>query len=86
MDDWGSNMQHKDVNTLDFDISDMRQVFSLFFTETIVHKMITATNAYGRLYVKGWKKDLDVPEFHAFLGIILFLGFIRYQAGRNYLG
>ena len=53
VDDWGPNMQHEDVNTLDFDISDMRQVFSLFFTETKVHKMITAANAYGRLYVKG---------------------------------
>ena len=43
VDEWGPNMHHEDVNTLDFDIHDMRQVFSLFFTETIVHKMITAT-------------------------------------------
>ena len=86
VDDWGPNMQHEDVNTLDFDISDMRHVFSLFFTETIVHKMITATNAYGRLYVKGWKKDLDVPEFHAFLGIILFLCFIGYPSRKELFG
>jgi hypothetical protein len=45
VEDCGPNIEHEDVNTRDFDIiTDMRDVFSLFFTDTIVHQMITSTN------------------------------------------
>ena len=44
-----------------------------------MQKMLTATNAYGRIYVSGWKKDAD-------MAIVLFLGLIGYPSRKDLFG
>jgi hypothetical protein len=86
VDESGPNLLHEDVNTLDFDIANLSHVFNLFVTKHMWEKFVTATNSYGRLYVKGWKKDTDISEFLAFIGILIFLGMIGYPSRKELFG
>ena len=83
---WGSNLDHPDVTREDFDHLSTVDIIGLFLTNEIMQKMLTATNAYGRIYVSGWKKDADMDELNAFLGIVLFLGLIGYPSRKDLFG
>jgi hypothetical protein len=51
-------------------------VLSLFFTQAMFDKMLTATNSFGQLYDKKWK-PVTGNEMQAFLGLIIHMGLIN---------
>ena len=80
---WGANVDHPDVRKEEFDHTNTMHILGLFLTDLIMEKMLTATNAYGNLYIRGWKKDADMDELNAFLGIVLFMGLIGYPSRKD---
>ena len=52
--------------------------FHQTFTPDITNKYITATNAHGAFRSPVTWKEIDVKEFHAFLGCIIYLGIFKY--------
>ena len=52
--------------------------FHQTFTPDIINKFITATNAHGAFRSPVTWKEIDVKEFHAFLGCIIYLGIFKY--------
>ena len=84
--EWGSNVTHPDVTREGFDYNSTLDILGLFLTDEIMQKMLTATNAYGRIYVSGWKKDADIDELNAFMAIVLFLGLIGYPSRKDLFG
>ncbi len=49
-----------------------------FAPDNIINKFITATNAHGAFRSPVTWKEIDVKEFHAFLGCIIYLGIFKY--------
>lgn len=83
---WGANIDHPDVTRDGFEYINVMHILGLFLTDAIMQKMLTATNAYGNLYVRGWKKNADIHELNAFLGIVLFMGLIGYPSRKDLFG
>ena len=52
--------------------------FHQTFTPEIINKFITTTNAHGAFRCPVTWKKIDVAEFHAFLGCIIYLGIFKY--------
>jgi len=57
---------------------------SVFLTAPMCTKMLTATNAYGRLYVSKWSDLNGGEELGAFLGIVIHMGIYIYPERRKY--
>ena len=58
-------------------------IFRYFFVDIMLETFVTATNAYVEVHlIRGWKK-LDLPEFKAFLGIVIHLGIIHYPSRKH---
>ena len=58
---------------------------SVFLTAPMCTKMLTATNAYGRLYVSKWSDLNGGDELGAFLGIVIIhMGLYIYPERRKY--
>ena len=58
-------------------------IFRFFFVDIMLDSFITATNAYANVrLIRRWK-PLDLPEFKAFLAIIIHLGIINYPSRRH---
>ena len=53
--------------------------FQIFWTKEIMVKFCSNSNWYGNKYVKGWT-NLTVPEFKAFIAIIMELGKVKYPS------
>jgi hypothetical protein len=58
------------------------QFFQLFFSSTIMQSFLSATNYFGKTFVRGWRFDVTLAEFKAFLSIILLFGLIKYPDRR----
>ena len=87
---WDGRPQHYDINTAGGPNVTLFQTtvpdwveryhdylahFALFVTPQMMIKMLTATNAYGELYIRGWKNITAVEELLvAFLGIVIYMG------------
>jgi hypothetical protein len=80
---WGANIDHPDVTQEGFDYTNTMHTIRLFLTDPIMEKMLTATNAYGNLYIRGWKKNADIDELNAFIGLVLFMGLIGYPSRKD---
>jgi hypothetical protein len=59
-------------------------IFSKFFTDDMFENMGQATNSFGQLYVKKWK-EMKRSELAAFLGIVIYMGLIKYNGDRRKL-
>jgi hypothetical protein len=53
--------------------------FKIFWTNNMMEKMCKNTNWFGSRYIVGWK-ELKIPEFKAFLAIIMELGKTRFPS------
>ena len=53
------------------------RTFHQIFTPDIINKFITATNVHGAFRSPVTWKEIDVKEFHAFLGCIIYLGIFK---------
>ncbi|MDX2164308.1 MAG: hypothetical protein SFW07_02700, partial [Gammaproteobacteria bacterium] len=53
--------------------------FQLFFTNSILEAFVAASNSYAKKFISGWERDLKLPEFKAFLAIVVSFGFMRYS-------
>ena len=62
----------------------LMQVFNKFFSNEMFEKMGIATNNFGALYVKNWK-EMSRSELAAFLGLIIYMGLIKYGGERRKL-
>ena len=62
----------------------LMQVFNKFFTNDMFKKMGNATNHFGELYVKKWK-EMTRRELAAFLGLVIYMGLIKYGGERRKL-
>ena len=53
----------------------------VFITAAILQTFVVATNAFGSAHfgAGGWQ-DINVAEFKAFLGLILFMGYCKYPS------
>ena len=51
----------------------------LFWTRDLCLEMIASSNAYGFMFVKGWK-EMDGIEFLSFLGVVIYLGCCSYPS------
>lgn len=83
---WGANVDHPDVNREGFNHTSTLDILGLFITDAMFEKMLTATNVYGNIYIRGWKKDADMHELKAFLVIVLFMGLIGYPSRKDLFG
>ena len=95
---WDGRPQYYDINTAGPNITlfqttvpdlierhhDYLTHFALFVTPHMMIKMLTATNAYDELYLRGWKKITGVEELLAFLGIVIRMGIYIYPTRRKY--
>ena len=60
--------------------------YAALFRIEMLEKMVNATNAYGRKYIKGWCRkdgsfnDTCVQELGGLIGIVLMLGIIKYPS------
>ena len=55
-------------------------IFGLFWNDTIITKLVQATNAYARqkkASSRQWPHPTTVPEFRRFLGITILMGLTR---------
>ena len=86
---WDGRHQHYDINsagsnvtlfqTTELDWNEKHLVYladlALFVNLQMKIKMLTATNAYGEHYIRGWKNITAVEELLvAFLGIVIYMG------------
>ena len=83
---WGANVDHPDVNREGFNHTSTLDILGLFITDAMFEKMLTATNVYGNIYIRGWKKDADKHELKAFLVTVLFMGLIGYPSRKDLFG
>lgn len=70
----GPNMQYAGMAAANSPL----KCFELFFTNTVVATFVEASNAYGRKFINGWKKDLTKSEFKIFIAVILIMGVVKY--------
>jgi len=57
---------------------------SIFLTMPMLTKMLTATNAYGQLYISDWSNIDEAEELGAFLAIVIHMGIYIYPERRKY--
>ena len=72
-------------DALDMDPNDPLQAFQLFFPPEYFEKMLTATNSYGRLYVKRWITKSTGAELQAFLGLVIHIDLTNHTGSREKL-
>jgi hypothetical protein len=69
----GGNENGKRCETIILDF------FSLFIPNIMIGTFVTASNAYGRMFMSKYlKEDLTVSEFKAFLAIVIYGGLTKY--------
>ncbi len=61
--------------------NNLMQAFNKFFTNDMLETMGNATNHFGEMYVKKWKEMIR-SELAAFLGILIYMGLIKYGGDR----
>ncbi|KAA0711895.1 hypothetical protein E1301_Tti013497 [Triplophysa tibetana] len=62
------------------------QYFELFFTTSVLQKIVDHTNAYGaeKCSKKIWKQDTSVQELKGYLALVIYMGLLKCSSLQDY--